>query len=166
MGKAIFPKVDKKDFAQFAATQIASGSLAGGLTNTLVYPLIYVRTWVGADLGKVKKYNSMADCLMKTVKEGGFMSLYNGIGPSTVGIVVYRGVQFGLQDTIKAFNPWQKDVSVIGLVSKFTVAQIAVSASGIAAYPFDQCSVVSRSRRVSRRQSRSTTGWATASRRS
>merc|ERR1712046_424770 len=71
------------------------------------------------------------------VKSGGILSLYNGIGPSTAGIVVYRGVQFGLQDTIKAFNPYQKDVSAIGLVSKFIVAQIAVSVSGIAAYPFD-----------------------------
>merc|ERR1711975_72153 len=78
-----------------------------------------------------------ADCLKKTVAENGFMSLYNGIGPSTVGIVVYRGAQFGLQDTIKAFNPYQKDVSMIGIVSKFIVAQIAVSVSGIAAYPFD-----------------------------
>jgi len=135
--KAIFPKVKKDDFAKFAATQVASGSLAGGLTNTLVYPLIYVRTVLGADLGKVKQYNNMMDCIGKTVKSGGVMSLYNGIGASTIGIVVYRGVQFGLQDTIKAFNPWQKEVSAIGLFSKFTVAQIAVSASGIAAYPFD-----------------------------
>jgi len=135
--KAIFPKVKKDDLVKFAATQIASGSLAGGLTNTLVYPLIYVRTVLGADLGKVKQYDNMYDCLKKTVKNGGFFSLYNGIGPSTVGIVVYRGVQFGLQDTIKAFNPWQKETSPIGLLSKFTVAQIAVSASGIAAYPFD-----------------------------
>merc|ERR1712139_534176 len=136
--KGMFPKVNKdKEFMKFAVTQVSSGALAGGLTNTLVYPLIYVRTVLGADLGKVKKYNSMADCLMKTVKEGGFLSLYNGIGPSTVGIVVYRGVQFGLQDTIKAFNPYQKDFTVVGIVSKFIVAQIAVSVSGIAAYPFD-----------------------------
>merc|ERR1711998_198419 len=126
-----------KDFTKFALTQIASGSLAGGLTSTLVYPLIYVRTVLGADLGKVKKYNGMYDCIVKTAKEGGVMSLYNGIGPSSVGIVVYRGVQFGLQDTIKAFNPYQKEVSAIGIVSKLIVAQIAVSVSGIAAYPFD-----------------------------
>merc|ERR1711965_543282 len=136
--KGMFPKVNKdKEFMKFAVTQVSSGALAGGLTNTLVYPLIYVRTVLGADLGKVKKYNSMADCLMKTVKEGGFLSLYNGIGPSSVGIVVYRGAQFGLQDTIKALNPYQKEVSMIGIVSKFVVAQIAVSVSGIAAYPFD-----------------------------
>jgi len=136
--KGMFPKYNKNtDFGAFAATQIASGAFAGGLTNTLVYPLIYVRTVLGADLGKVKKYSSMGDCLKKTVKEGGVMSLYNGIGPSSVGIVVYRGVQFGLQDIIKAFNPYQQDFTPIGILSKFIVAQIAVSASGIAAYPFD-----------------------------
>merc|ERR1712032_1539213 len=136
--KGMFPKYNKNtDFAKFAAAQIGSGAAAGGLTNTLVYPLIYVRTVLGADLGKVKKYSSMGDCLMKTVKEGGVLSLYNGIGPSSVGIVVYRGVQFGLQDIIKAFNPYQKDVTMVGIVSKFIVAQIAVSVSGIAAYPFD-----------------------------
>lgn len=136
--KRIFPKYSKeKDFGKFAATQVASGSLAGGITNTLVYPLIYVRTALGADIGKVKMYNGVADCLKKTVAQNGVSSLYNGIGPSTVGIVVYRGVQFGLQDTIKAFNPYQKDVSVIGIVSKFIVAQIAVTMSGLAAYPLD-----------------------------
>merc|ERR1712072_245214 len=46
-------------------------------------------------------------------------------------------VQFGLQDIIKAFNPYQYDVTMVGIVSKFIVAQIAVSVSGIAAYPFD-----------------------------
>merc|ERR1711990_1357548 len=134
--KGMFPKYNKNtDFGKFAVVQIASGSAAGGLTNTIVYPLIYVRTVLGADLGKVKKYNGMADCIMKTAKEGGFLSLYNGIVPSSVGIVVYRGVQFGLQDIIKAFNPYQKEFSTRGIVSKFIVAQIAVSVSGIAAYP-------------------------------
>merc|ERR1711934_1171923 len=136
--KRMFPKYNAKtDFSKFAATQIASGALAGGVTNTLVYPLIYVRTVLGADIGTVKKYNGMADCLKKTISENGFMALYNGIGPSSIGIVVYRGTQFGLQDTIKAFNPYQKDFSIVGLVSKFIVAQIAVSFSGVVSYPFD-----------------------------
>merc|ERR1711935_993358 len=64
--KAIFPKVSPKDdFTKFALTMVASGAFAGGLTNTLVYPLIYVRTVLGADLGKVKQYSSMGDCFMK-----------------------------------------------------------------------------------------------------
>merc|ERR1719199_496929 len=136
--KKLFPKYDRKaEFGKFAMAQIASGAAAGGCANTLVYPLVYVRTVLGADLGKVKKYNGMLDCIKKTVAENGFMSLYNGIGPSTLGIVVYRGAQFGLQDILKAFNPYQKDFTAIGLVSKFVVAQIAVSVSGIVAYPFD-----------------------------
>merc|ERR1712151_325825 len=136
--KRMFPVYNKNtDFTMFALTMIASGSFAGGVTNTLVYPLIYVRTALGADIGKVKKYNGVADCLSKTVKENGFASLYNGIGPSTMGIVIYRGVQFGLQDTLKAFNPYQKETTPFALFSKFVVAQIAVSASGLAAYPLD-----------------------------
>jgi len=136
--KRQFPKYDKnKEFGAFAATQVASGSLAGGLTNTLVYPLIYVRTVLGADLGAVKKYNGMFDCFKKTIAANGVLSLYNGIGASSIGIVVYRGTQFGLQDIIKSFNPYQKDFTFIGVLSKFIVAQVAVSASGIVAYPFD-----------------------------
>jgi solute carrier family 25 (adenine nucleotide translocator) protein 4/5/6/31 len=136
--KKLFPKANPKtEFAKFGMIQVASGSLAGALTNTIVYPLIYVRTVLGADLGAVKKYAGMGDCLMKTIKANGAMSLYNGIGASTCGIVVYRGTQFGLQDTIKAFNPYQKDFTMIGIASKFVVAQIAVSASGIVSYPFD-----------------------------
>lgn len=136
--KGLFPKYNKNtDFGKFAVSQVSAGAAAGGLTNTLVYPLIYVRTVLGADLGAVKQYNGMLDCLVKTVKNNGFLSLYNGIGPSTAGIIVYRGAQFGLQDTIKAFNPYQQDFTAIGLVSKFLVAQLAVSVSGVVAYPFD-----------------------------
>merc|ERR1712048_1461766 len=136
--KKMFPKYSKdKEFGKFAASQIASGAAAGGCANTLVYPLVYVRTVLGADLGKVKKYNGMLDCIKKTVAENGFLSLYNGIGPSTIGIVVYRSAQFGLQDILKAFNPYQKDSSAIGLISKFCVAQVAVSVSGVVSYPFD-----------------------------
>ena len=68
--------------------------------------LIYVRTVLGADLGAVKKYTGMADCLKKTVASNGFMSFYSDIGPSTIGIVVYRGAQFSLQDTLRAFSPY------------------------------------------------------------
>jgi len=136
--KKLFPKYNKEtEFGSFAMAQVASGAAAGGATNTLVYPLIYIRTVLGADLGKVKKYDGMADCIRKTIKQNGFSSLYNGIGPSSVGIVVYRGAQFGVQDILKAFNPYQKETTAVAIFSKFMVAQLAVSISGIVAYPFD-----------------------------
>merc|ERR1712232_1105894 len=71
--KELFPRYDRKtEFGKFAMAQIASGAAAGGCANTLVYPLVYVRTVPGADLGKVKKYNGMLDCLKKTIAENGF----------------------------------------------------------------------------------------------
>jgi len=98
--KRMFPVYNQHtDFGKFALTMVASGSFAGGVTNTLVYPLIFVRTALGADIGKVRKYNGVVDCLKQTVNQNGVAALYNGIGPSTIGIVIYRGVQFGLQDT-------------------------------------------------------------------
>jgi solute carrier family 25 (adenine nucleotide translocator) protein 4/5/6/31 len=138
--KSWFPKYDKnKEFWQFFGTQLASGGLAGAGALTIVYPLDYARTRLASDVGGGKKqFNGLIDCLSKTARgPGGVMSLYNGYGPSVAGIIAYRGSQFGLNDTINAFNPYQKDFSVIGVVSKFVVAQIAVTASGLCAYPFD-----------------------------
>merc|ERR1712127_884470 len=66
--KNLFPKYDKKlETMKFTAANFTSGSMAGAATNTIVYPLIYVRTVLGADVGKVKMYNGIGDALKKTV---------------------------------------------------------------------------------------------------
>lgn len=138
--KKMFPRYNKNtEFWKFFATQLASGGLAGAASLTIVYPLDYARTRLASDVGKGKKqFNGLMDCLAKTAKgPGGFLSLYNGFGPSVAGIIAYRGAQFGLNDTIMAFNPYAKDVTVVGIISKFVAAQVSVTASGLAAYPFD-----------------------------
>lgn len=138
--KALFPKYNKNtEFWKFFGTQLASGGLAGACSLTIVYPLDYARTRLASDVGSGKKqFNGLLDCLMKTARgPGGFFSLYNGFAPSVAGIIAYRGSQFGLNDTLIAFNPYAKDVSLVGIVSKFIVAQISVTASGLCAYPFD-----------------------------
>jgi solute carrier family 25 (adenine nucleotide translocator) protein 4/5/6/31 len=53
------------------------------------------------------------------------------------GIIPYRGVQFGLNDTIKGLNPWAKDVTFVGIASKWAGAQFSVIMSGYVTYPFD-----------------------------
>lgn len=138
--KKLFPKYNKDtDFWKFFGTQLASGGLAGAASLTIVYPLDYARTRLASDVGKGKKqFNGLIDCLVKTTKgPGGFFSLYNGFSPSVAGIIAYRGSQFGLNDTIMAFNPYAKEVSFIGIASKFLAAQVSVTASGLCAYPFD-----------------------------
>jgi len=138
--KAMFPKYNSKtQFWSFFAVQLASGGFAGAASLTIVYPLDYARTRLASDVGSGKKqFDGLMDCLKKTASSAqGPLALYNGFGPSVAGIVAYRGAQFGLNDTIMAFNPYAKDVSVVGIVSKFITAQIAVTASGLVAYPFD-----------------------------
>lgn len=138
--KKAFPKYDQNtQFWSFFATQLASGGAAGAASLTIVYPLDYARTRLASDVGGGKKqFNGLVDCLTKTAKgPGGFMSLYNGYGPSVAGIIAYRGAQFGLNDTIMAFNPYAKEQGLVAVLSKFCIAQVAVTASGLVAYPFD-----------------------------
>merc|ERR1711981_764061 len=138
--KAMFPKFNNKtDFWKFFAVQLASGGFAGAASLSIVYPLDYARTRLASDVGAGKKqFEGLVDCLKKTAGSAqGPLALYNGFGPSVAGIIAYRGAQFGLNDTIMSFNPYAKDFGFVAVCSKFVVAQIAVTASGLVAYPFD-----------------------------
>merc|ERR1712086_1040831 len=138
--KAMFPKYNSKtDFWKFFAVQLASGGAAGAASLTIVYPLDYARTRLASDVGGGKKqFEGLADCLKKTANSAqGPLALYNGFGPSVAGIIAYRGAQFGLNDTIMSFNPYAKEFGFVAVCSKFAAAQVAVTASGLVASPFD-----------------------------
>merc|ERR1719453_1296580 len=72
-----------------------------------------------------------------------FMSFFatniasGGFGVSVVGIVAYRGPYFGIFDTLKEKNPWKKDKGIVGLFSKFCIAQTTAIIAGFISYPFD-----------------------------
>jgi solute carrier family 25 (adenine nucleotide translocator) protein 4/5/6/31 len=138
--KAAFPKYSPKtEFWPFFAVNMASGGAAGAFSLAFVYPLDYARTRLASDVGSGKKtFNGLWDCLVKTANgPKGFFSLYQGFGISVAGIIPYRGVQFGLNDTIKGLNPYDKEVSFRGIVSKWLGAQFSVIMSGFVTYPFD-----------------------------
>jgi solute carrier family 25 (adenine nucleotide translocator) protein 4/5/6/31 len=138
--KALFPKADKNtEFAKFFAINMASGGLAGAGSLMILYPLDYARTRLASDVGSGKaQFNGLLDCLKKTVAAGGVGSVYNGIGVSVVGIIPYRGVYFGLFDTLSGYNPYQtSDNNLARAGSKFLCAQSSAIAAGYASYPFD-----------------------------
>merc|ERR1719247_1959106 len=54
-----------------------------------------------------------------------------------MGIIPYRGVYFGMFDSLMGINPWKKDKGIMGLASKFAVAQATAITAGYASYPFD-----------------------------
>jgi len=138
--KTLFPKVDKNaDFAKFFLINVASGGLAGAGSLCIVYPLDYARTRLASDVGSGKnQFNGLLDCIRKTVNNGGFRSLYNGLGVSIVGIIPYRGAYFGLFDTLSGYNPYQtSDNNLQRASSKFACAQVSSISAGYASYPFD-----------------------------
>lgn len=138
--KAMFPKADKNtEFGKFFAINMAAGGLAGAGSLCIVYPLDYARTRLASDVGAGKQqFAGLADCLKKTVASSGIGGLYNGIGVSVTGIIPYRGVYFGLFDTLSGLNPYQKDESNwLRAGSKFGCAQVSAISAGYASYPFD-----------------------------
>jgi len=138
--KAMFPKADKNtEFAKFFLINMASGGLAGAGSLCIVYPLDYARTRLASDVGSGKQqFNGLLDCLKKTVASGGVGAIYNGIGVSVVGIIPYRGVYFGLFDTLSGYNPYQKSENgALRAASKFACAQVSAISAGYASYPFD-----------------------------
>lgn len=138
--KAMFPKADKKtEFGKFFMINMASGGLAGAGSLMIVYPLDYARTRLASDVGTGKRqFNGLVDCISQTVKKSGVSGLYNGVGVSVVGIIPYRGVYFGLFDTLSGYNPYQKDENgLLRAASKFACAQTSAITAGYASYPFD-----------------------------
>lgn len=138
--KKIFPKTDpNKEFLKFFLVNMASGGLAGAGSLCIVYPLDYARTRLASDVGSGKRdFNGLADCLIKTSKgPKGVLGLYNGFGVSVMGIIPYRGVYFGMYDSLKEKNPYKKDLGIVGVASKFAVAQFTAICAGYASYPFD-----------------------------
>merc|ERR1712023_300466 len=137
--KAMFPKYSpKQDLWKYFAVNMASGGLAGAGSLCIVYPLDYARTRLASDVGSGKRqFSGLSDCLVKTMKVVVVGSLYNGFGVSVIGIIPYRGVFFGMFDSLMGLNPYGKQSDIIGLISKFAIAQTTAITAGYASYPFD-----------------------------
>merc|ERR1712127_609313 len=106
--------------------------MGGAGSLSIVYPLDYARTRLASDVGGGKQQLSgLLDCLKKTVASSGIGGVYNGIGVSVVGIIPYRGVYFGLFDTLSGYNPYQKSENGIARAgSKFLCAQTSAICAG------------------------------------
>jgi len=137
--KKIFPRYSAKtDFGKFFAVNMASGGLAGAGSLCIVYPLDYARTRLASDVGSGKRdFDGLSDCLNKTMKKGGVGALYNGFGVSVMGIIPYRGVYFGLFDSLTGINPYANAPGAMRILSTFMVAQFTAISAGYASYPFD-----------------------------
>lgn len=123
-------------------SNIAAGSMAGAASLTFVYSLDYARTRLANDLkggaGENKRqFTGLVDVYRKTMKTDGVAGLYRGFNISLLGIVVYRGLYFGLYDSMKpALAPLQDNPAMLGFASFMLGWAITIGAS-MASYPID-----------------------------
>jgi len=116
-------------------TNILSGGFAGTMSLLFVYSLDYARTRLANDAkskGGERQFNGLIDVYVKTLKSDGIQGLYRGFTISAVGIFIYRGMYFGLFDTLKPFLG--KDANV-GL--SFLLGWAVTVTAGLMSYPID-----------------------------
>merc|ERR1712126_609010 len=102
--KAAFNVPKDASYAKKFTANILSGGCAGSLSLLFVYSLDYARTRLANDAkgkGGERQYKGLIDVYAKTLKSDGIQGLYRGFVISCVGIFVYRGMYFGLNDSLK-----------------------------------------------------------------
>jgi len=134
--KAMFKTAkDAPQYEKFAKN-ILSGGCAGSLSLTFVYSLDYCRTRLANDAkakGKEREFNGMIDVYVKTIKSDGFVGLYRGFVISCVGIFIYRGMYFGLYDSLKPILLGENSSVVLSFLLGWGVTITA----GLMSYPID-----------------------------
>ncbi|RJE19378.1 ADP ATP carrier protein [Aspergillus sclerotialis] len=122
------------------AGNLASGGAAGATSLLFVYSLDYARTRLANDAksakgGGERQFNGLIDVYKKTLASDGIAGLYRGFGPSVLGIVVYRGLYFGMYDSIKPVvlvGPLENN-----FLASFLLGWTVTTGAGIASYPLD-----------------------------
>lgn len=139
--KKMFSRDKKKyGYFQFVMGNIASGGAAGATSLLFVYSLDYARTRLANDTKSAKKgagekqFNGLLDVYRKTIAADGVAGLYRGFVISCAGIIVYRGLYFGIYDSVKAILP--KSIQDSFIVS-FGLGFFVTNAAGVASYPLD-----------------------------
>jgi len=139
--KRLFNKnKDRDGYMMWFIGNLASGGAAGASSLVFVYSLDYGRTRLANDNKAAKKggqrqFNGLIDVYRKTLKTDGIQGLYRGFTISCVGIIVYRGLYFGMYDTLKPLL-LQGSLSNNFLAS-FGLGWGITIASGLASYPID-----------------------------
>jgi len=115
---------------------ILSGGMAGTCSLLFVYSLDYARTRLANDAkgkGGERQFNGLVDVYVKTLKSDGIQGLYRGFAISAVGIFIYRGMYFGLYDTLKPLVLGPD----AGVTVSFLLGWAVTVTAGLMSYPID-----------------------------
>ncbi|KAG6814073.1 hypothetical protein H0H92_003120 [Tricholoma furcatifolium] len=138
--KSLFGFKKSEGYWKWFAGNVASGGAAGASSLLFVYSLDYARTRLANDAksakgGGTRQFNGLVDVYKKTLASDGIAGLYRGFVPSVVGIIVYRGLYFGVYDSLKP-------VLLVGALEGSFLASFGLGwgvtiGAGLASYPLD-----------------------------
>merc|ERR1711974_395648 len=80
-----------------------------------------------------RQYNGMIDVYVKTIKSDGIQGLYRGFVISCVGIFIYRGMYFGLYDSLKPILLGDN----ASVFLSFILGWVVTVTAGLMSYPID-----------------------------
>ncbi|XP_010549780.1 PREDICTED: ADP,ATP carrier protein ER-ANT1 [Tarenaya hassleriana] len=131
---------EKDGYLKWFAGNVASGSAAGATTSLFLYHLDYARTRLGTDARECsgngqRQFKGLLDVYRKTLSSDGIRGLYRGFSVSIMGITLYRGMYFGMYDTLKP-------IVLVGsfegnFLASFLLGWSITTSAGFTAYPFD-----------------------------
>jgi solute carrier family 25 (adenine nucleotide translocator) protein 4/5/6/31 len=131
----IFPKFNPEtQYMHYFVTDCAASAAFGAASLLFVYPLdfAYIRLCAGDD------FDSLLDCLAKIAAKDGVAALYSGLWVCAGGILFYRAIYSALYSAAADLisRRLASQPPPVQLLAKYAVAQAAVVAAGLAAYPF------------------------------
>lgn len=136
--KAMLPRYSTKDdFFKYAATQAASSALGPLVALPVELPLRWSVTLAQADLrAKSARLGGLGHLKRLARAPGGAATCcaLQLLPVTALGIILQRGVQLGLYDTLNAVNP-PTDGGLRGLSSTVGNAVVCAAASELASYP-------------------------------
>ena len=115
---------------------VLSGGCAGSLSLVFIQSIDYTRTRLAMDAknsASQRQFRGIVDVYVKTVRADGVRGLYRGFVISCLCIFIYRGLYFGLYDTLK---PLVLGDDVTWLRT-FLLGWAVTITSGLTAYPID-----------------------------
>jgi len=114
---------------------ILSGGCAGSLSLLFVQSIDYTRTRLAVDAkkGGQRQFKGMMDVYAQTIKADGFRGLYRGFCVSCTCIFIYRGLYFGLYDSLKPIVLTESST----FYHTFLLGWLVTITSGFSAYPVD-----------------------------
>ncbi len=116
--------------------KIIIGGLAGNASILIVYPLDFLRTRLGVDVGKKgeSQFNNISDCIKQIYRSNGIRGFYQGLGMTMASTFIYRGLTFGLFDFGKLYID---DYQNRSFAFKYLFAQLVSGSTETFIYPTD-----------------------------